>query len=97
MFEELAEFSGEDTRRIQEMMNNGFENASKDDIELYGKWKAAHALTDERFQKEEEARKAELEERIEAMRERNEIVKDSLKTRLEAARLRLQRAKAGEY
>lgn len=96
MNEILAEFSGKDTRRIQEMMNSDFENATKEDIELYAKWITAHALIDENFENEKRIRQTEMEERIEALHERNEIVKESLRTRLETAKLRLERAKAGE-
>ena len=46
----MAKFTGAQMRRIDELLNSEFEDATVEDIELYGDWMVERAKTNEEFE-----------------------------------------------
>lgn len=86
----IETLTGEEMRRVEELIASDFKDATKEDIELYAKYKSAIAMQEELFTKEEEA----ITERLNAARsmynERKEIAHDTLKAKRDYAKARLE-------
>ena len=86
----IEELTGEEMRRIEELIAVDFKDATKEDIELYAKYKSAIAMQEELFTKEEAA----IAERLNAAKqlydEKREIAHDTLKAKRDYAKARLE-------
>ena len=58
---EYQKFTGEQTRKIDEMLKNNFEDATPEDIELYATWKAERVKREIDFETKKEEMKNEYE------------------------------------
>lgn len=96
MLERLEQFTGEDTRKVQDLINRDFADATPEEIKLYAEWKTAHALQSVEFEAEIEGMKAKIEQQASNDAKLVDLAAGALKARSEAARLRLEKLKGGK-
>lgn len=85
----LANITPEMTNRVNELIDSDFENATREDIELYADWKVNMALQSETFKVEEELLRKRTDAHIEITTAQAELSKTEQQTRLNAAREKL--------
>ena len=63
---DIPKFTGEQTKKIDELLRDDFKGATREDIELYASWKVAQAYKDEQFTvlREKAAKEYELEKQV---------------------------------
>lgn len=89
----LANITPEMTNRVKELIDSDFENATREDIELYADWKVNLALQSETFKTEEELLRKRTDAHIEIATIQAELTSNELKTRLNAAKEKLAQAR----
>lgn len=67
MLESLEGFTAQDSQRINELIANDFEGATKEDIELYTSWKTALNIEDKKFKQQYELAQKEQQARAQAL------------------------------
>lgn len=77
------------TKRVNELIDSDFENATREDIELYADWKVNMALQSETFKTESELLRKRTDAHIEIATAQAELSKTEQQTRLNAAREKL--------
>ena len=84
-------FTGEQMRRIDELISTNFENATPDDIQLYAKWEVQKARSSEEFEAIRTAQEREIEESIAISKQRAEDARSALDTLVNKAVERYER------
>lgn len=76
MFDDM--YPGEKTRRIDELINSNFENATPEDIKLYAEWQAQKALATAEFEARCKAHEEEAQVRIAIAEQRAQEAHEAL-------------------
>lgn len=75
---EYQKFTGEQTRKIDEMLKNNFENATAEDIELYATWKAERVKREIDFETKKEEMKNDYEMQKAILEKQSESAENAL-------------------
>lgn len=84
-------FTGEQMRRIDELLESNFDNATQEDIELYARWQVQKARTSEEFEAMRKSWDDEAKEKIAIAREQSENAHAALETLVNMAIERFER------
>ena len=87
----VGKFTGEQTRRIDELINNDFADATAEDIKLYAAWEVERARTSDEFEAMRKKWDDEAKATIEMQRESIENATDALDALVEKAIERYER------
>lgn len=91
----INEITPEMTKTVDRLINENFENATPEEIEIYAEWTKIHALHDAEFQAKAELRKQENEARIEQFKEQSKKAMDALDALTELAQAKLKAVEDG--
>ena len=92
----LKNITPEMTRTVNNLINRDFENATKEEIEIYAEWSKLFALKDSERQQRREQRDAVIAQRIENSRNESKAAVDALNALTELAKAKLAEVENGQ-
>ena len=92
----LNEITPDMTRIVNDLLNRDFENATKDEIEVYAQWTRIHALHDSDIEEKREQRERRVQQRLEESKKQSEAAISALNALAELANAKLKAVENGK-
>lgn len=91
----LQGITPEMTKTVDKLISSNFEDATPEEIEIYGEWNRIHALHDADLQQKAEVRERESAERRELYRQQAESAMNALDALADLAKAKLKAVENG--